>query len=146
MKVSTPGRAAIAQREGQKLVAYRDSVGVPTIGVGHTGRMSPPPVRMGMKITAAQSDAFLATDLAPVEAAINSAVKAKVTQNQFDAMASLAFNIGVHGFVGSTVVHKLNAGDVQGAADAFLMWKKPPELLARRRAERKQFLTPDRPA
>lgn len=141
--VSPAGRAAIRQREGCRLTAYRDSVGVLTIGVGHTGRMSAPKVFAGMKITSAQADAFLAADLAPVDAAIAAAVKVPLTQNQYDACASLAFNIGTGGFIGSTVVHKLNAGDMHGAAEAFLMWNKPAVLKSRREAERAQFLKPD---
>ena len=144
VKVSADGRAKIRAREGCRLTAYKDGVGVLTIGVGHTGRMAGPKVFAGMKITAAQADTFLATDLAPVETAI-ATIKAALTQHQVDALASLAFNIGVNGFTGSTVVHKLNAGDVHGAADAFLMWEKPAALKGRREGERAQFLTADGP-
>ena len=143
--VSAAGRAALMAREGCRLSAYRDSVGVPTIGVGHTGRAGPPPVAPGMTITRSEAEAIFAADLAPFEAAVAAAVPASLTANQFDACVSLAFNIGVHGFVGSTVVHKLDAGDHTGAADAFLMWVRPPELAARRRAERAQFLRADAP-
>lgn len=143
MKVSASGRDKIMRRESCKLAAYRDERGVLTIGVGHTGRTSPPPVWPWSRITQAQADAYLETDLAPTEAAVNDAVKLLMTQNQFDAMVSLAFNIGVMGFTGSTVVHDFNNGQVRAAADAFLMWEKPPDLKARREAEREQFLTPD---
>ncbi len=143
MKVSAAGRAQIRQREGSRLDAYRDSIGVLTIGVGHTGRMAAPAVTPGMRITAEQCDAFLAADLAPVEAAINEAVKVALTQHEFDSCASLAFNIGTGGFRGSSVVRHLNAGDIPGAADAFLMWDKPAVLKQRREGERTEFLTPD---
>ena len=141
--VSPGGRAALMAREGCRLAAYRDSVGVPTIGVGHTGHAGPPRVVMGMTITRDEAEAIFAADLAPFEAAVAGATPATLTQNQFDACVSLAFNIGAPGFMGSTVVHKLAAGDHTGAADAFLMWVHPPELAARRRAERAQFLRPD---
>ena len=121
MKVSAAGRAAITQREGCRLVAYRDSRGIPTIGVGHVD-MTPPTTVMGMRITAAQADALLAADLAPVEATINDAVKVPLTQNEFDALASLGFNIGVGGLARSTVIARLNRGDRAGAAQAFLLW------------------------
>lgn len=140
MKTSAAGRAAIRQREGCRLVAYRDSVGIPTIGVGHTGRAAPPPVRMGMRISAAQADAYLAADLVPTEAAINRSVKRPMTAGQGDAFASLTFNIGGPGFERSTVVKRFNAGDVVGAANAFLLWCKPAALKGRRQAERAQFL------
>lgn len=141
--VSPAGRAALMAREGCRLDAYRDSVGVPTIGVGHTGRASPPSVALGMSITRGEADAIFAGDLAPFESAVARVVPATLTQNQFDACVSLAFNIGARGFVGSTVVHKLGEGDRVGAAEAFLMWVHPPELGSRRRAERAQFLRPD---
>ncbi len=143
--VSTAGRSALMAREGCRLTAYRDSVGVPTIGVGHTGRAGPPPVSLGMTITRPEAEAIFAADLAPFEAAVGRAVSATLTRNQFDALVSLAFNIGIRGFAGSTVVHKLETGDFTGAADAFLMWGHPPELASRRRAERAQFLRPDDP-
>lgn len=141
-KVSLAGVAAIAQREGRRLKAYRDSKGILTIGVGHTGRMSPPRVWPWSSITAVQCDAYLATDLAPVEAEILKCVKAPITQNQFDALASLAFNIGNGGLAGSSVVKMLNAGNFAEAANDFLLWDHPSSLLGRRKEERAQFLTP----
>lgn len=66
MRTSAAGRKAIAQREGNKLTAYVDSVGVLTIGVGHTAAAGPPVVKKGMKITAAESDQILSRDLADV--------------------------------------------------------------------------------
>lgn len=144
MKTSLAGRLAIRQREGCVLKAYRDSVGVWTIGVGHTGRMSRPLVSPGMVITLGQADAFLAADLAPTEAAINACVTVPVTQNEFDALVSLTFNIGVTGFRGSSVLRQLNQRNYTAAANDFLMWDIPAVLIGRRRSERAQFLTPDR--
>lgn len=141
MKTSAAGRAAIAQREGNRLKAYRDTKGIWTIGVGHTAAAGEPRPKAGLIISAKQSDDILERDLADVERAVNSAVKVPVTQNQFDAMVSLAFNIGAGGFKRSTVVKRLNAGDVAGAGEAFMMWNKPPEIIGRRRTERKQFLS-----
>lgn len=148
MKTSAAGRAAIRGREGVRLDAYKDSVGIWTIGVGHTGRASLPAVDMGMRITAEQADAFLAADLAPIEAAVAGAVPVPVSQNAFDAMVSLAFNIGAGAFRTSSVARLVNAGDLAEAADAFLLWDKAggkvvDGLAKRRAAERAQFLTPD---
>lgn len=145
MQTSARGRALIAQREGVRLKAYTDSVGVWTIGVGHTSSAGPPHVSPGMTITAAEVQDILASDLAKFEATINAAIKAALADHEFDALSSLAFNIGQGAFSGSTVAHKLNAGDRHGAADAFLMWKNSggkPILLKRRQSERLQFLTP----
>lgn len=149
MKTSAAGIAAIRQREGCRLTAYRDSVGVLTIGVGHTGRASRPLVYSDMKITQEHADAILVDDLAPFEAAVNTA--GPMTQNQFDALVSLAFNIGAPAFMGSTVRRLMAAGDTAGAADAILKWDKPAVLKGRREAERAQFLgtnetAPARPA
>jgi lysozyme len=143
MKTSALGRADIRQREGCRLVAYRDTRGIWTIGVGHAATGLPPRPFAGMTITEVQADQLLAADLAPVEAAINGAVKVPLTQNEFDALASLGFNIGVGGLGRSTIVGRLNRGDRAGAAQAFLLWAHPPELMGRRRAEMKQFQTPD---
>ena len=143
MHVSPKGRKLLTAREGCRLKAYKDSVGVWTVGVGHTGRMAPPHVKPGMTISTHQADTFLAADLAPVERAIGQMVDVEMTQNQFDALASLIFNIGVGGFQGSTVRKRLNAKNYAGAADAFLLWEKPAALKKRREGERQQFLTPD---
>jgi hypothetical protein len=99
-----------------------------------------------MTITLQQCDTILSRDLKDCEAAVNRAVEAAISQNAFDACVSLAFNIGAPGFVGSTVVREINADNMQAAADAFLLWDHPPELLGRRKGEKAQFLRPDNPA
>jgi lysozyme len=143
MITSPSGRQSIALREGVVLHSYRDTRGILTIGVGHTSAAGPPTVFDGMTITAQQCDAILAADLAKFEAAVNGALRVAVSQNAFDACVSLAFNIGAPGFIGSSVVKQINAGNMQAAADDFLMWDKPPELIGRRKGERAQFLRPD---
>jgi GH24 family phage-related lysozyme (muramidase) len=145
MTVSPAGRKAIRQHEGEVLTAYLDSVGVLTIGVGHTSAAGPPTVTKGMTITAAQSDEILSRDLKTFEKGVRAAVKVKLSQNEFDALVSLAFNIGVGAFSKSTLVRKLNAGDRAGAAEQFLVWNKAggrvlKGLSNRRADERKLFL------
>ncbi len=140
MKTSATGRALIERREGRRLSAYRDGRGILTIGCGHTGRMSGPPVRAGMVITQAECSALLTADLAPVERVIAAAVTVPITQDEFDALASLGFNIGVGGLKGSLTIRKLNRGDVRGAAAAFMDWAHPASLAGRRREEMAQFL------
>ncbi len=141
MKVSDAGRQKLKIREGERLRPYPDSKGIPTIGVGITsypdGRavtMADPP------LTPERSDALFRETLGRFERAVNAVLTRTPSQAQFDAMVSLAFNIGPAGFQRSTVVKRFNEGDVQGAADAFLMWNKPPEIMDRRRGERLQFL------
>ncbi|AHJ10723.1 lysozyme [Rhizobium phage vB_RglS_P106B] len=147
MKVSAKGRKKIKVEEGEKLIAYQDTRGIWTIGVGHTSAAGEPTVKKGMRITATQSDEILARDLRDVEDVINSAVKVPLTQNQFDALTSLILNIGGTAFKKSTLLKKLNAKDYSGAADQFLVWKKAGKdtsiLLARRKRERTIFMTAD---
>lgn len=110
----------IKKHEALKLTAYlptKDDVW--TIGWGHTKT-----ARQGMVITETQAEDLLRQDLAWVEDTIKRLVKVPLEQNQFDALASLIFNIGGAAFAKSTVLRKLNEGDYKGAADAFLMWDK----------------------
>lgn len=140
MKTSPLGIKAIAKREGTILHVYKDSKGLPTAGVGHLIKPEEKAAfPLGKKITQAQSDAWLAADLEECETAVNS-LGVKLKQHQFDALVSLAFNIGVAGFKRSTVARKLKAGDTAGAAEAILLWDKPPEIQGRRRTEYNQFL------
>ncbi|MBK3745859.1 lysozyme [Paraburkholderia aspalathi] len=150
MKTTEYGRKLIEQREGVRLTAYQDSVGIWTIGAGHTSAAGAPKVTKGMAITAAEAAAILSRDLAIFESAVSSAVKVTLNQNEFDALVSLAFNIGAGAFKSSTLLKKLNAGDRAGAADQFLVWNKVTVdgkkvelkgLNTRRQAERKQFMT-----
>lgn len=141
MKVSNNGINLVKRFEGLGLKAYRDSVGILTIGYGHTHA-----VKAGEIITGEQADAFLREDLQVAELTVNTNVKVKLTQGQFDALVSFVFNLGSGNFVKSTLIKKLNAGDYAGAADEFGKWvnaggKKLPGLVKRRAAEREVFLT-----
>jgi lysozyme len=141
MQTSVNGRKLIEQFEGLRLTAYQDQRGIWTIGYGHTGDVWP-----GETITQAQADDFLALDLHSAETAVFKAVKTAVlNQNQFDALVSLAYNIGGGAFSKSTLVSLLNQGAVAGAANQFLVWDKTngvvnQGLLNRRMAERTLFL------
>lgn len=149
MKTSAAGISAIRSFEGCVLLAYQDSGGVWTVGVGHTG----PEVKKGLMWTRAQAEAALSKDLERFEAAVTKAVTVTLTQGQFDALTSLAFNIGAAAFAGSTLVKKLNVGDVAGAACQFIAWHMDnglvnKTLLSRRAAEMWMFAraTPERSA
>ena len=144
MRISENGIEFIRQLEGEKLTAYPDIVGIWTIGVGHTGFVDGKPVARGMAITKEKSKEILTADLKRFESAVNDAVKVTLTQNQFDALVSLAFNIGEGAFARSTLVNKLNAGDKKGAAEQFLVWKNAggrvsQGLLNRRQKEKAMF-------
>lgn len=144
MRISENGIEFIRQLEGEKLTAYPDIVGIWTIGVGHTGFVDGKPVARGMAITKEKSKELLTADLKRFESAVNDAVKVTLTQNQFDALVSLAFNIGEGPFARSKLVNKLNAGDKKGAAEQFLVWKNAggrvsQGLLNRRQKEKAMF-------
>ncbi|HEO1670836.1 TPA: lysozyme [Klebsiella aerogenes] len=145
MQISNNGITKLKREEGERLKAYPDSRGIPTIGVGHTGNVDGKPVTLGMTITADKSSELLRDDLRWVEDAISSMVCVPLTQNQYDALCSLIFNIGKSAFAGSTVLRQLNLKNYQAAAEAFLMWKKAGKdteiLLPRRQRERALFLS-----
>lgn len=144
MKISNDGIDFLKRQEGEKLSAYKDTRGIPTIGVGHAGLVDGKPVAMGMTITKEKSSDLLRFDLQWTERAINSA-NVTLNQNQYDALCSLVFNIGAAAFNGSTLLRKLKAGDYAGAADQLLAWKRagndPEILLPRRQRERALFLS-----
>lgn len=142
MQMTAIGRAVLASREGVRLRAYKDSVGVWTIGIGHTAAAGAPAPKAGMTITADECDRIFVRDLGLFEQAIAKALKVPVADHEFDALVSLAFNVGAHGAANSTIIKKLNAKDRIGAAKAFLNWKRPPEIVSRREAEMDQFMVP----
>lgn len=146
MKTSSKGIALIKRFEGCELEAYKDIVGVWTIGYGHTSMAGPPKVEPGMKITQAEAEDILVRDLVKYETGVSKALTKVPMQNQFDAMISLCYNIGVAGFSKSSIVRHFNAGNVELAANSFLLWKKAggkvvQGLVNRRTAERDLFLS-----
>ncbi|HDS1237615.1 TPA: lysozyme [Pluralibacter gergoviae] len=149
MQVSDKGIELIKRFEGCSLTAYPDpgTGGAPwTIGYGWTGNVDGKPVRPGMKIDQSTADRLLRTGLVSYDQAVNKMLRVKVTQNQYDALVSLAYNIGTRALSTSTLMKKLNAGDYSGAADEFLRWNKSggkvmPGLTNRRKAEREVFLS-----
>ena len=134
--------------EGCLLKASNKLDGVWTIGYGQTGRYYGKRVRKGMTTTKALAHAWLRDhSIKTYEDAVTQAVKVPLNQNQFDALASFAYNVGVGALKQSTALRKLNAGDYAGAADALTMWTRCngevlPGLVRRRKEERALFLTP----
>ncbi|WSG73083.1 lysozyme [Rhizobium beringeri] len=124
--------------EGLKLYAYRDVVGIWTACYGETKGIKP-----GMKFSKADCDNMLIDRLVEHEAGMRGCLRAPdaLPIQTYIAGVSLTYNIGPGGFCGSTVARKLNAGDIRGACDAFLMWdkakgRKIPGLTKRRVTER----------
>ncbi|MDE1178523.1 MAG: lysozyme [Edaphobacter sp.] len=140
---SSNGLDLTKQFEGIRLNAYQDSVGVWTVGYGHTGS----DVVRGLTITAQQADILLAADVAWAVTAVNKAVQTVINQNQFDALVDFTFNLGAASFTGSTLLRLLNAGNFAGASAEFIRWNKAKKkvlagLTRRRQAETDLFNTP----
>lgn len=145
MQISEKGIRFIKAEEGEKLSGYLDVVGIATIGVGHTGSVDGVPVSTSMVISEEKSTELLRKDLAIAEKAIARHVSVPLTQNQYDALCSLIFNIGVTAFANSTVKKKLDEKNYSAAAEAFLLWKRAGKaldiLLPRRKREKELFLS-----
>ena len=139
MIISKNGLDLIKHFESLQLKAYKCSANVWTIGYGHTKN-----VKEGDRISQDQANCFLMQDLYSVERAIIRLVKVKINQNQFDALCSLIFNIGISAFNKSTLLAKLNKEDYVGAAEQFRRWNKVNNvvmagLVRRRQAEEDLF-------
>jgi len=141
----------IRDKSTGKHIAYRDGGGVLTIGWGHTG----PDVKVGKTITDAEAKVLLDKDIAWASKCVNETLMGyPLTQNQFDALVSLCYNIGPDpkkGFPSSTVVKRIKNGDYKGAAEALTWWNKDngkvvDGLVKRRAKEKALFLTPDTPS
>ncbi|AMW78661.1 lysozyme [Acinetobacter sp. TGL-Y2] len=149
MSTSPSGVDLICNFEGKRLIAYDDGVGVWTIGFGTTIYPNGIKVKKGDTCTESQAKAYMANDLKKFESTVNDVVKVPINQNQFDALLSLAYNIGSTAFKNSTLVKKLNAGDILGAADQFNVWvnaggKRMQGLVKRRKAEKELFKKPSK--
>jgi lysozyme len=145
MIISSVGIQLITSFEDLKLKAYDDGVGVWTIGYGTTIYTNGVAVKKGDSCTLEQAKSSFQHDLRRFQTAVNDAVNIPLSQNQFDALVSLAYNIGTNAFKTSTLVKYLNALDYKAAADQFLVWNKAggsvlKGLVRRREAERALFL------
>ncbi|MGG9044204.1 lysozyme [Serratia marcescens] len=146
MNISKNGIELIKRFEGLELEAYQDSVGVWTIGYGWTQAVDGKKIAPGMRIDQATADRLLKCGVVQYEQGVNQLVKVRITQGQFDALVSFAYNLGLRSLSTSTLLRKLNDGDKQGAADEFGRWvnaggKRLDGLVTRRAAERRMFLS-----
>lgn len=140
MRTSQRGLSLIKSFEGLRLLAYRDAVGVWTIGYGATRG-----VKAGMSITQEQAERMLLNDVQRFEPEVERLVKVPLTGNQWDALVSFTYNLGAANLEQSTLLRLLNHGDYAGTAEQFPRWNKAggkvlPGLVRRREAERALFL------
>jgi len=149
MKTSERGIALIRQFEGLELESYQDIAGVWTIGFGHTETAGP-----NQRISEREAEELLRRDLKPREKAVDDLANVSINQNEFDALVSFVYNVGIAAFRGSTARKRLNRGDRLGAGDALTWWNKATVngvlrevkgLTRRRAAERGLFITPVNP-
>ena len=146
MTISNKGLELIKEFEGFSANAYLCPAKIPTIGYGNTFWQDGRKVRLGEQISKTKALELLefvankdfANKIFPL-------IKVEVNQNQFDAMTSLAYNIGVGAFSNSTLLKKVNAKDFAGAGDEFLKWDKSGGqrlfgLTRRRQSEKELFL------
>jgi lysozyme len=141
---SDKGLALTKSFEGLHLEAYRDCAGIWTIGYGHTS----PAISGGQTISELEAEALLRVDLAEAVECVNRAVKAVISQNQFDSMVDFCFNAGRGNFLQSTLLRKVNSGDLGGATAQFALWvhaggEVVAGLVRRRKAEADLFEAPD---
>lgn len=121
------GLDLIKQWEGKYLIAYHgpaDRPGLLTVGYGHTDAAGPPKVTAGMIITEKQAEDILKNDLFGCESDVAQLVKVPLNDNQFAALVSFVFNVGVANFRSSTLLRKLNAGDYASVPAELQKWTK----------------------
>ena len=139
MNIGTKGLDLIRFFEGLELNAYQCAAGVWTIGYGHTKD-----VQQGMTISEARANEMLAEELNEYESYINGLVTVELNQDQFDAMVSWVYNLGVGNLKASTLLKVLNAGDYDGIPAQMMRWNKAggkvlEGLTKRRQAEADLF-------
>ncbi|MFL6212708.1 MAG: lysozyme [Blastocatellia bacterium] len=134
MQMSAHGLTLLEQWEGFKLKLYKDSAGLPTIGVGHlltkseltSGKIiiNGVPVKYADGLTEQQVTDLLAQDVKPASAAVTKNVKVPLNQNQFDALVSFSFNVGIAAFTGSTLLKVLNQKQYDDVPAQLLRWTR----------------------
>lgn len=127
-----------------KFVAYRCPAGVPTIGWGTIKYPDGEPVKMGDIIDQEEADALLAWEVNLKAEGVEKLAKVPLTDDQFSALVSFAYNVGLDALKRSTLLKKLNASDIEGAAAQFKRWNKGGGrvlrgLVRRRKSEERLF-------
>jgi lysozyme len=143
-EMSENGLKFLMNNEGVILHPYRDSVGIWTIGVGCTYWEDGSKVKEGdAPITLERAMELFKSILKHYELAVYTNTRDDINQNQFDSLVSLTYNIGINGFKNSTLLKQINLiGSEDSIREAFLMWKKPPEILGRRKREVELYFKP----
>ena len=146
MNIDQKGIELLKEFEGLRLTAYQDSGGLWTIGIGTIRYEDGTPVKKGDVITKERSEELLLHEVSKSVQAVNDYISVELTQNQFDALVSFTYNLGIGALKNSTLRKKVNVKDFDGAAKEFLRWcnvngKMIPGLLKRRTKESFLFLS-----
>lgn len=133
--------AVVSFYEGYEPTAYRDPVGIPTICYGHTAT-----VRMGQTLSQAECTALLQQDLGDAFAVVDRRTKVELPPPTRAALASFVYNVGAGNFARSTLLRKLNQGDLHGACHELSRWvyaggRRLNGLVKRRATERELCLS-----
>ena len=141
MKLDDNGYKALHEREGLRLKPYLDTRGIPTIAMGNITYLDGSKVTMkdrALTMEEANELGKLTADKFALE--VDKLVKSNVNQNQFNALVSLAYNIGLNGFKNSTVLRKVNINPNDPTIkESFMLWTKNKELIGRRKSEVNQY-------
>lgn len=132
MNTSQTGIDSIKKSEGSVSTMYRDSVGLPTIGVGHlllkselsSGKLTIAgvPVAWAKGLTSAQIEDLLRQDLHGTEEQVAKVVRVSLQQHQFDALVSFTFNVGGAAFANSQLAKRINAGQFEDVPGQLRRW------------------------
>ena len=148
MKISNNGINLIKQFEGLSLKPYLDAVNIPTIGYGSTYYRDGKKVTLNDKPISQDEANLLLEHIANKDFGdkINTLVKVELNQNQFDALVSFCYNLGIGNFKSSTLLKKINQADFKGASEEFIKWNKAggkilDGLTRRRQKEKELFLS-----
>lgn len=149
-ELSEKGIELIKRWEGCRTTVYKDVANLLTVGIGHLCKPHEG-FRLGQSISLEQVHELFRADVKRFVDSVNKTLEnVELTQNQFDACVSLAYNIGTNAFAGSSVVRHLKKGNYELAANAFLAWnkatvkgqlRKVQGLINRREDEKKYFLS-----
>lgn len=149
MKTNAAGMKLIKDSEGLKLTAYLDMVGVPTIGWGCTEGITKADVTNKRTITLQQAEDMLQKEILEFETGVSHWVKVPLNENEFAALVSFSYNLGLGSLQQSTLLRLLNQDNRTDAAEEFVKWDhagadhhEVQALKTRRLAERALFLTP----
>lgn len=143
MKLNETGHRTLELREGLRLKPYLDTQGVPTIAMGNTFYLDGKKVTMKDNALTLIEAKTLARSVADIFAnKVDYLVTSNINQNQFNALVSLTYNIGIHGFIKSTVLKLVNKNPNDPMIrEAFMLWTKNKELIGRRKSEVNQYFS-----